>query len=289
MLKGLKYCLLALIFIIIIIFFVVRSAFKANNDLVSLFDQVLGREKKVAPLVLKEEKTLRIIEGWRNRDISDLLEKNNLATPDEFLIAQRKIDQSKFSFLDTKPKNTDLEGYLYPDTYRVYASSSASEIIDKMLANFDKKLSPQMRADIAAQGKTINEIITMASIIEKEAPISYATSDNVDAKIISGIFWRRLKSGQALQSCATLAYVLGVDKAQYSEADTKINSPYNTYRNPGLPPGPIANPGILAIEAAIYPTPSNYNYFLTPSGSSKIIYAATYEEHLRNKNKYLGK
>ena len=289
MFKGLKYCLLALLFIIIIIFFVARSAFLANNDFINLLGRVLGREKKAAPLVLKEEKNLRIIEGWRNADILNLLVKNNLATDSSFSEAQKNYDLSKFSFLASKPKNTDLEGYLYPDTYRVYASSTVTEIIDKMLNNFDQKLTPQMCADIASQGKTINEVITMASIIEKEAPISYATGDNQDAKIISGIFWNRIKSGQPLQSCATLAYVLGVDKAQYSAADTQIDSPYNTYRNQGLPPGPIANPGILAIEAAIYPTPSHYNYFLTPSGSSKIIYATTYEEHLKNKNKYLGK
>lgn len=289
MLKSLKFCLLAGVLLIVIIFFTVRSVFNTNSELSTLLDRVLGREKKAVPLILKEEKTLRIIEGWRNRDILNLLVKNNLTTEEEFTAAQKNYDVSKFSFLSDKPRSTDLEGYLYPDTYRVYASSTASEIISKMLSNFEVKLTPQMRADIAASGKTINEIITMASIIEKEAPISYAKSDNKDAKIISGIFWRRIKTGQALQSCATLAYVLGVDKAQYSEVDTKFKSPYNTYLNPGLPPGPISNPGILAIEAAIYPTPSNYNYFLTPTGSQEIIYSVTYEEHLRNKNKYISK
>jgi len=288
MLKGLKFCLLAILVIIIIIFFVVRSAF-ITNPVDSLLNRILNKQKPDAPLVLKEEKTLRIIEGWRNGDIASLLVKNNLATVEEFEAAQKEIDQSKYAFLADKPKSTDLEGFLYPDTYRVFASSTAPEIITKMLDNFDEKLTPQMRADIKAQGKTINEIITMASIIEKEAPISYATSNNTDAKIISGIFWNRIAAGQPLQSCATLAYVLGVNKAQYSEADTQINSPYNTYQHRGLPPGPIANPGILAIEAAIYPTPSNYNYFLTPSGSSTIVYAVTYQEHLNNKNKYLGK
>jgi UPF0755 protein len=285
MFKGFKYCIFGLILFFVIVFFVVQSSL-TNKGISTLFDRVLGR-KSVSQIVLKDEKTLRVIEGYRNSDILNLLIKNNLVTADEFAVAQKSYNLSKFSFLDDKPKETDLEGYLYPDTYRVYASSTASEIITKMLSNFDQKLTTKMRADIKAQGKTISEIVTMASIIEKEAPISYSTGDNRDAKIISGIFWRRIKSGQALQSCATLAYVLGVDKAQYSEVDTKTRSPYNTYQNPGLPPGPIANPGILAIEAAIYPTPSNYNYFLTPTDSREIIYAATYDEHLRNKNKYL--
>ncbi len=287
MLKGLKYCILALVLFIIIIFVVVGTAFN-NNKTTNLLDRILGRKPAASPIIYKEEKTLRVIEGWRNSDIYNLLLKNNLATATEFSKAQKDYDTTKFSFLADKPKNTDLEGYLYPDTYRVFASSTALEIINKMLSNFDQKLTPKMRADIVSQGKTISEIITMASIIEKEAPISYAKSDNQDAKIISGIFWRRIKVGQALQSCATLAYVLGVDKAQYSEVDTKTKSPYNTYENRGLPPGPISNPGILAIEAAIYPTTSNYNYFLTPTDSKSIIYAATYEEHLRNKNKYLA-
>lgn len=287
MFKGLKYCALGFVLFVVIVFFVVNSAFK-DSDTTSIFDRILNRQPASSPIVYKEEKTLRVIEGWRNSDISEALVKNNLGTADEFIKAQKDYDSSKFSFLADKPKSTDLEGYLYPDTYRVYASSTVSDIITKMLSNFDQKLTPKMRADIKAQGKTINEILTMASIIEKEAPISYAKGDNQDAKIISGIFWRRIKVGQALQSCATLAYVIGVDKKQYSEADTKINSPYNTYENRGLPPGPISNPGILAIEAAIYPTPSNYNYFLTPSNSKSIIYATTYEEHLRNKAKYLS-
>ncbi len=285
MLKGLKFCAIGLVLFVVIVFLAVGSVFR-DSKINNLFDRVLG-VKKPDPIVYKEEKTLRIIEGWKNSDIASLLVKNNLATADEFIQAQKDYDTSRFSFLADKPKSTDLEGYLYPDTYRVFASSTASEVITKMLSNLDQKLTPQMRADIKAQGKTINEILTMASIIEKEAPISYAKGDNRDAKIISGIFWHRIEIGQALQSCATLAYVLGIDKEQYSAVDTKFESPYNTYLNPGLPPGPISNPGILAIEAAIYPTPSNYNYFLTPTGSSDIIYAATYEEHIRNKNKYL--
>lgn len=285
MFRGLKFCLLGLFVFVLIIIFVIKSVFSDSRE-ANFLDRILGRDKKEV-VVYKEEKNLRIIEGSRNRDISKILIENNLVSNDDFIKAQKDYDYNKFSLLSDKPKNTDLEGFLYPDTYRVFASSTATEIIDKMIANLDRKLTDKMRSDIKAQGKTINEILTMASIIEKEAPISYVKNDNTDAKIISGIFWRRIKIGQALQSCATLAYILGVDKEQYSEVDTWVESPYNTYRNPGLPPGPIANPGILAIEAAIYPTPSNYNYFLTPSGSKNIIYATTYEEHLRNKNKYL--
>jgi UPF0755 protein len=121
----------------------------------------------------------------------------------------------------------------------------------------------------------------MASVIEKEV-----RSAN-DMKIVSGIFWNRIKNGQALESCATLAYILGVNKSQYSYEDTRINSPYNTYINRGLPAGPIANPGLKAIEAAIYPEDTAYNYFLTASETGETIFSKTYQEHLNNKNKYI--
>jgi len=251
----------------------------------------------------REEKTVRIIEGWTSRGIGQYLEYQGIWMSEELLevagfpqvdynleteMPTPKDFSAEYSFLDDKPKNRGLEGYLYPDTYRIYATSSTPvDLIEKMLANFDKHLTPQMREDIKKQGKTIYEIVTMASILEKEAPINYATGDNQDARIISGIFWGRIEAGQALQSCASLAYILGVDKQQYSAEDTQIDSPYNTYMNRGLPPGPISNPGILAIEAAIYPTESDYNYFLTPAGSKDIIYSKTYDEHLQNKYKYL--
>lgn len=273
-----------------------------DNSLFARLDHIFSKEKPVE-LETRPEKTVRFIEGWTSRNMGQYLEDQGIWQSEEFLAAvgfpqldysqekelSKPLDFSnRFSFLEDKPKNRGLEGYLYPDTYRIYAASSTpADLIEKMLLNFDKRLTAQMRADIAKQGKTIYEIVTMASLLEKEAPINYSSGDNKDARIISGIFWDRIKVGQALQSCASLAYILGVNKAQYSTEDTQIESDYNTYKYRGLPPGPISNPGILAIEAAIYPISTNYNYFLTPAGSKDIIYAATYQEHLLNKNKYL--
>ncbi len=288
MFKGLKFCAIALVLLVLIIFLTINSFFKTDSKLSGIFDSIFNKTPKQELVVLKEEKFFRVIEGWRNSDISKELVNKNLLSAKEFDDIVKNDYSSRYAFLKDKPASLDLEGYLYPDTYRVFASSTPEEIIFKMLDNFDKKLDSQMRADILAQGKTIHEILTMASIIEKEAPISYKTGNIDNARIVSGIFWNRIKAGQALQSCATLAYILGVNKTQYSEADTNIVSPFNTYRNPGLPPGPIANPGILAIRAAIYPIKTNYNYFLTPSGTKDLVFSATYEEHLRNKNKYLG-
>ncbi|MFA7365155.1 MAG: endolytic transglycosylase MltG [Patescibacteria group bacterium] len=239
---------------------------------------------------LKPEKQLTFIEGWNLRDYAKLIDSSGLSTDNKFfklagepMVASSDIyDFSEdFSFLKDKPKSSNLEGYLFPDTYRFFEDATEEDIIIKMLRNFDQKLSKEMRDEIERQGKTIYEIITMASVIQKEV------QSEKDMKMVSGLFWNRIKNGQALESCATLAYILGINKAIYSFEDTRINSPYNTYINRDLPPGPIANPGLKAIEAAIYPTENSYNYFLSRPDTGETVFSRTYEEHLINRNKYL--
>jgi len=246
---------------------------------------------------LSKEASIKIIEGWNLLDIAKYLEKEGRFKEEEFLglTGYPKIDYrvnkdlpkpvdytKEFSFLKDKPTYYGLEGYIFPDTYRVYADASVDDIIIKALVNFDNKLTAEMRDDIKKQGRTIYEVVTMASVIEKEV------RGEKDMKIVSGLFWDRIKNQQALESCATLAYILGVNKAQYTLADTKIDSPYNTYQNRGLPPGPIANPGLTAIKAAIYPEYTDYNYFLNRTDNGETVFSVTYEEHLRNKAKYLN-
>jgi UPF0755 protein len=263
---------------------------------------LINREPPPPPLAPKLEETVRILEGWTSRDIGQYLESFGQWSGEEFLDAagwpqtDYRRDKTKppredlsdqFSFLADKPEYYGLEGYLFPDTYRIYASSTVTEIIEKMLVNFDRKLTPTMRAEIEKQGRTIYEVITMASLVEKEAPIDYSTDGHRDARIIAGIFWHRLKIGQALQSDATLSYILSDNNPRHSGQELEIDSPYNTYKYRGLPAGPICNPGLAAIEAAIYPLDTDYNYFLTPTDKKEVIYARTYEEHLSNKNKYL--
>jgi UPF0755 protein len=293
-----------IIVIVLIIFLAIisasfRNSLKSFAKEIPFVAELFRKPPPENPIVLKPERSVRLLEGWTNADMASYFEKEGIWSSDEFLFLvgdysrQKNLKaglelEDRFDFLKDRPADKGLEGYLYPDTYRIFVDEAKpDELIIRMLENFDKKLTTQMRADIAKQGKTIYEIITMASLVEKEAPINYATGDNKDAKIVAGIFWNRIEYGQALQSCASLAYVLGVNKPQYSTADTQIESPYNTYKYRNLPPGPVSNPGILAIEAAIYPTNTNYNYFLTPAGTKDMIYAATYEQHLINKNKYL--
>ena len=311
--KIVKYFLIVAAIILatgfIIGIFYIRVAYHAliadeNNfpPIVATILEKLTRQKPAPIPVAKSEDTITILEGWTSRDIGLYFEREGRWQNEEFLevAGYPQIDyrynkklpaledfSTKFDFLADKPKYYGLEGYLFPDTYRVYASSTVTEVITKMLDNFDKKLTPQMRADIKAQGKSIYEIVTLASIIEKEAPINYSTGDNRDARIIAGIFYNRLRSGQALQSDATLSYIYGDNDPSHSGSALENTSPYNTYKYRGLPPGPICNPGILAIEAAIYPLATDYNYFLTPKGKTEVIYARTYDEHLQNKYKYL--
>jgi len=243
----------------------------------------------VAGKTLNKERIITIIEGWNIKDINKYLEENNIISGNSFAelakleIGSWKLKIDKPVFLDDAPSFASLEGYLFPDTYRIYNDTDAEDIIQKMLVNFDKKLTNEMRNDIAKQGKTIYQIITMASLIEKEV----RTPE--DMKIVSGIFWDRIKNGQPLESCATIAYILGVNKKQYSIEETKIDSPYNTYRNQGLPPGPICNPSFNAIKAAIYPKYTEYNYFLNRQDTGETIFSKTFAEHNKNKVKYLTK
>lgn len=248
--------------------------------------------------VNSQEMTVKLLEGWSNERMAQYFAEEEIWQKNEWLkvvgwpqTSDNKNSQDfseykkDYSFLESKPNNDSLEGYLFPDTYKIYKDSKSQDLVIKMLNNFNNKLSAKMRKDIIEQNRTIHEIVTMASLIEKEAIIK--NNDTEEAKIISGIFWNRIARGQALQSCASLAYILGEYKTVYSIKDTQIKSPYNTYQNPGLPPGPVANPGIVAIKAAIYPVYTEYNYFLSPVGSDETFFSATYSEHLRKKAQFI--
>jgi UPF0755 protein len=245
---------------------------------------------------LKQERAIKIIEGWNLNDIAGYLEKEGLFKKSDFFkfAGEAKTNYragkntpslsgfaADFNFLKDKPAGSGLEGYLFPDTYRIFKDASAKDVVLKMLANFDKKLSSEMRAEISRQKKTIYEIVTMASLIEREV------KTEKDMKIASGILWKRIANGQPLQLDATLTYVLGDEKIRHSLEETKIDSPYNTYKYKGLPPGPIASPGLKALRAAIYPENSEYNYFLVRPDNGEIIYGKTFAEHAANKRKYL--
>lgn len=231
-----------------------------------------------------KEITLTVIEGWNNKDYAKYLSDQGIASSQDFFaLIEKKADWwDNYDFLVVKPKNLDLEGYLFPDTYRVYRDATTQDIVQKMLNNFGNKLTPALRQEIIRQGKSINDIVTLASILEKEV------STDSDRKLVADVFYKRLEKGMPLQADSTVNYASGKSVTQSSAADLKIDSPYNTYKYKGLPPGPICNPSLSAILAAIYPTANPYWYFLTtPDG--KVIYSKTHDEHVAAKAKYLGK
>ena len=194
--------------------------------------------------------------------------------------------KKEFSFLESAPDNASLEGFLFPDTYYFSGKETSREVIDKFLRNFDKQLKPDLRKEIKKQGKTIFEIIIMASLIEKEV------RGYNDKALVSGILWKRLKSRMLLQVDAALNYILGKKKLGFSQMRKEIgrikdaDSPYNTYKYLGLPPGPICNPGIESIKAAVYPKESRYWYYFS-SSDGKTFFSRTLFEHNSKKAKYL--
>jgi UPF0755 protein len=169
------------------------------------------------------------------------------------------------------------EGHLFPETYFFLPGTPAQSIIDAMTAEYRTRIQPY-EGEIIASGRSVDEIITMASVIEKEAR-KFETM-----KIVSGILWERIQRGMPLQVDAVFGYILGKSGYAPSFADLKIESPYNTYINRGLPPGPIANPGINSIEAALRPTKTAYIYYLT-GRDGKMYYAKTFEQHVANRSK----
>jgi UPF0755 protein len=221
-------------------------------------------------------KKITMLEGWKKQDMADYLNSKEIISSDKYLNATNKTWD--YLFLEDID---DLEGYLYPDTYYVKYNADAETIIKAQLDNFDKKLTQKMRDDIKSQGRTIKDVVILASIIEKEV-----TKDE-DKKIVAGIFLSRINEGMPLQSDATVNYVTGESKASPTYEETRKASPYNTYLNKGLPPGPISNPSISSITAAIYPEYTDYRFYLNRQDTLETIFSVTYEEHLINKEKYL--
>ncbi len=219
-------------------------------------------------------KRLAIPEGYRLSQI-------------ETAAAELGISQSDFkaalaaphsqSFLAGKPAGVDLEGYLFPDSYDVTSTTTAGTLVNAMLDNFGKRVGPEYVQAFAAEGLTLHQGLTLASIVEREVSIP------TDRPIVAQIFLKRYKLGQPLGSDVTAVYasqLLGVP------FNVNIDSHYNTRRYPGLPPGPICSPGLGSLDAAAHPATTDYLYFLTGK-DGKTYFAKTYAEHQANIAKHL--
>ncbi|ACL75826.1 endolytic transglycosylase MltG [Ruminiclostridium cellulolyticum] len=236
-----------------------------------------------------ESKKVTIPEGLSYRQIVNTFVKKELATTDKFDYAM-KYEKYDYDFVKNMKSSNNrefqLEGYLFPDTYEFAMNASEKTIVSIMLENFNNKITKEHYKRAKELGMSMDEIITLASIIEREA------NNTKDRRLVSAVFHRRLKSRDLnrLQSCATIQYVFlnkeGKVHEKLTYEDTKIISPYNTYIHPGLPPGPICSPGMDSINAALYPDEdTDYMFFIAgPEGSTK--FSKTYQEHLKAMKQY---
>lgn len=173
----------------------------------------------------------------------------------------------------------DLEGYLFPDTYSILPNATAADVVDMMRTEFENQIAP-LEDDIAATGRSLHDIVTMASLIERESRTPETR------RMVSGILWNRIEIGMALQVDAVFGYIYDTETFSPRFSDLEVDSPYNTYQNVGLPPGPIANPGFDSILAAINPTENEYLFYLT-GRDGNFYYARTFDQHLSNRRLYL--
>lgn len=226
---------------------------------------------------------ITIPEGYEVRNIAQTLESAGIVSADEFIETANNVELFKkdYDFLSSE-SILSLEGYLFPDTYYINNDMNSEDIIRLMLNRFENIYkSNQLEERLLEKNITLNEFITMASIVEREAVLQE------ERPVIAGVFYKRLSINMPLQSCATVQYIIKERKPILSIADTKIESPYNTYINSGLPPAPIASPGLNSMLATLEPEETDFIFFVA-RGDGSHEFSKTYDEHLRAKKKYLG-
>jgi UPF0755 protein len=235
------------------------------------------------------EQVLVIREGLRLEEVAAEVAAQTTGSEDAFLALAttgwREAGLDGYAFLSSVPPAASLEGFLFPDTYRLPEEATAHDVIQRMLEAFDERVSSEIRMAAAERGLTVYELVTLASIVEREAVIAE------ERPLIAGVYANRLAAGWLLNADPTVQYALGYQgdsdtwwkRPLYLE-DLEVDSAYNTYRTAGLPPGPICSPGLASIQAAAQPADTDYFYFManchTDDGSH--LFAVTEEEHYAN-------
>lgn len=214
-----------------------------------------------------------IPEGYTVPEIAKKMEQSGLMQAEDFLAAARKYPAPYLYMKNPVPVNYHEEGFLFPDTYYFPLKVTPNEVISIMLKSFDDQVTPAMREEISKKGWTIYQFVTLASLVEKEAKY------DEDRPIIAAVFEKRLKIGMPLQTDASLQYILTRPKPELTIADTRLPSSYNTYLYAGLPPGPIANPGMASMKAVLEAKDTDYLYFFADS-TGHYHYSQTYGGHL---------
>lgn len=239
----------------------------------------------------QDENTITLLPGWGLREVADYLSAQGYGTEEEVYAllgapARRDIVPTLIldpvpSFMKDKPESLNFEGYLRPDTYRVFANASLEEIAKKMIYAMDEFFTDQMYLDIEQQGRSVHEILIMASLLEREV-----RSDE-DRKKVADLFWRRYDAGWAMQADSSVHYIFGTDGDVFTtQAERDSLNAWNTYKYAGFPPGPIALPSKSSIMAAIYPESNDAWYFITDFDGN-VHYGTTLDDHNRNVATYL--
>jgi UPF0755 protein len=230
-----------------------------------------------------DELTLTIPEGRRIEEVAALVAQQTPISATTFLSLTRDARPwaAQYPFLAELPPGASLEGYLFPDTYRLPKDVTAADAVARMLANFDHRVTPAMRDKLAAQKRTLFQAVTLASIVERESAAAQ------ERPVIASVYSNRLKTGMALDADPTVQYAMASAKKQApwwpqltQEDYRSVQSPYNTYLNPDLPPGPIASPGLSSIQAAIEPAQTNFYFFRASCNRDGThLFSKTLEEH----------
>jgi len=236
-----------------------------------------------------QEVTITILEGWRAEQVADFLTAENIMDGSVFLAAVRQGEVIQHPLLVDRPAGASFEGYLFPDTYRLPAQATPADLLTRMLDNMQGRLPIGWEGMASAQNLNFYEVLIIASIVEREAVVPE------ERPVIASVYLNRIQQGMYLQADPTVQYAMGYqpETGQWwktpvtLEEYQKVNSPYNTYLNPGLPPGPICNAGAGSILAVLQPTQTPYLFFVA-RGDGSHVFAETYEEHERNIELYQG-
>ena len=239
-------------------------AFRAGMDTKEVLEKLMQGDVSEFKFVIPE--------GFTVMDIAKRLESEGIVNREEFL--EEAEDFAPYDYMENaKGIRYRAEGFLFPATYELSPDISSREILETMSRTFDQRLTSSMRNRARKMGLSIYDLVILASLVEKEALYEE------DRPIIAQVLFKRLEIGMPLQCDASLQYLMDAPKEDVSIADTKIESPYNTYQNKGLPPGPIANPGMDSIKAVLYPADTDYLYFVADRDGHNY-YSYTYDEHL---------
>lgn len=250
--------------------------------------------------IQQKEKEITILPGWDLPDIGSYLEKEGVGTVAEFFalvgeparvydppyaaVGKERVAPvfpSDARILADRPLTVSYEGYLAPETYRIFADATLSDIVTKLLDQRDHQFTEEIYAAIENSHRTVHEVLTVASIVEREV------RSEEDRALVADIFWRRYDAGWLLQADSTVHYAVGKKGELFTtKADRESESPWNTYKRTGLPPGPISNPSLATIRAVVYSKKNDHWYFLTTL-DGEVKYAKTLDEHNRNVAKYL--